>query len=73
MKDDDELAARIAEAAGRLLLELRKTTDDPAVHVPVWQVSCVQRLPSRLQDVPLPFATGAGQPVAATHDPMVWH
>lgn len=31
MTGDDELAARIAEAAGRLLLELRKTTDDPAV------------------------------------------
>ena len=50
-----------------------QTTDAPAVHVPVWQVSCVQRLPSRSHEEPLPFATGAGHPVAAAHDPMVWH
>jgi hypothetical protein len=49
------------------------TTDDPALHVPLWQVSWVQRLPSRSHAVPLLFATGAGQPVAATHAPMVWH
>ncbi len=30
MKGDAELAAQIAEAAGRLLVELRTTTDDPA-------------------------------------------
>ena len=31
MKGDDELAARIAQDAGRLLLDLRTTTEDPAV------------------------------------------
>ena len=31
MSGDDELAAQIAQDAGRLLLQLRTTTDDPAV------------------------------------------
>jgi 3'(2'), 5'-bisphosphate nucleotidase len=30
VSDDHQLAARVAEDAGRLLLELRKTSDDPA-------------------------------------------
>jgi hypothetical protein len=45
----------------------------PPAQVPDWQVSvCVQKLLS-LQLVPLDFATGAGQPLAGTHAPTVWH
>jgi hypothetical protein len=49
-------------------------TDVPVeVHVPPWHVSMVQALPSRLHDVPLALATGAGHPLIGLHAPIVWH
>jgi hypothetical protein len=45
----------------------------PPVQLPAWQVSVwVQALPS-LQVVPFATATAAGQPVAGTQAPTVWH
>jgi len=45
----------------------------PPLQAPAWQVSpVVHALPS-LHAVPFAFATGAGQPVAGTQVPAVWH
>jgi hypothetical protein len=48
-------------------------TELPALHVPPWHVSSVHRFASRSHDTPFALATGAGQPDAGTHAPMVWH
>ena len=45
----------------------------PPVHAPAWHVSPVVHALLSLHVVPFVFATGAGQPVAATHAPTVWH
>lgn len=50
-----------------------QTMAAPAVHEPLWQLSGVQALLSRSHDVPLDLLTGAGQPLAGAHTPIVWH
>ena len=45
----------------------------PPPHTPAWQVSPVVQALLSLHAVPFAFATGAGQPVAGTQLPTVWH
>ena len=45
----------------------------PPVQAPAWQVSPVVQALASLQVVPFVLATGAGQPVAGTQAPTVWH
>jgi len=45
----------------------------PFVQVPDWHVSPVVQAFASLHVVPFALFTGAGQPVAGTHAPIVWH